>query len=64
LFVLGRLRALELAAARLAAQGLTPREIGRRLHVTVRTAESQLKRTHAKLAISGKSELATRFSGL
>jgi DNA-binding CsgD family transcriptional regulator len=55
---------LELAAARLAAQGLTPREIGRRLHVTVRTAESQLKRTHAKLAISGKSELATRFSGL
>jgi DNA-binding CsgD family transcriptional regulator len=48
----------ELEVARLAAQGYTAAEIGRRLHISVRTVESHLGSTYQRLRISSRLELA------
>ncbi len=44
--------------ARLAASGLSNREIAERLFVSVRTVEGHLHRLYAKLGINHRSELA------
>jgi DNA-binding CsgD family transcriptional regulator len=47
----------ELRIARLAAAGLTNREIAHSLYVTVKTVEAHLARVYAKLDITGRSGL-------
>jgi DNA-binding CsgD family transcriptional regulator len=42
---------------RLAAAGLTSREIGERLHLSVRTIDNLLQRSYVKLGVSGRREL-------
>ncbi|HEV7758509.1 MAG TPA: helix-turn-helix transcriptional regulator, partial [Acidimicrobiales bacterium] len=44
--------------ARLAARGLTNRQIAERLYVSVRTAESHLARVFTKLGVHRRDELA------
>jgi class 3 adenylate cyclase/DNA-binding CsgD family transcriptional regulator len=58
------LTARERQAARLAAQGLTVRQIGERLFIGERTVESHLARAYAKLGVTSKSELVVRASEL
>jgi DNA-binding CsgD family transcriptional regulator len=48
----------ELRVARLAAAGLTNREIAFELYVTLKTVEGHLARAYAKLGIEGRRELA------
>ncbi|MGW5385332.1 AAA family ATPase [Nocardia sp. NPDC003963] len=48
----------ELAIARLAAQGLTNREIGQRLYLSHRTVSTHLHRIFPKLGVSARTELA------
>jgi DNA-binding CsgD family transcriptional regulator len=43
----------------LAARGLTNREIGERLFVSVRTVNTHLYRSYAKLGVNDRSQLAT-----
>lgn len=52
------LTAQELRVARLAAQGLTNREIGVELFVSPRTVGHHLSRTFGKLGLGGRAELA------
>jgi class 3 adenylate cyclase/DNA-binding CsgD family transcriptional regulator len=52
----------ERQATRLAAQGLTARQIGERLFIGERTVESHLARAYAKLGIRSKAELVERAS--
>ncbi len=52
------LTARELDVARLAADGLTSREIAERLVVSVRTVDNQLSRVYTKLGIGGRRDLA------
>lgn len=47
----------ELRTARMAADGLTNRQIARALFVSPRTVEAQLHQAYAKLAIAGREEL-------
>jgi DNA-binding CsgD family transcriptional regulator len=47
----------ELRSARMAADGLTNREIAQALFVSTRTVEAQLSQAYAKLAIGGRGEL-------
>lgn len=47
----------EREVARLASSGLTSREIGARLHLSVRTVDNVLQRSYAKLGIAGRREL-------
>ncbi len=47
----------ELEVCRLAASGLTSREIADRLFVSVRTVDNQLQRAYAKLGIGSRAEL-------
>jgi DNA-binding CsgD family transcriptional regulator len=47
----------ELRVARLAADGLTNREIAQALYVTPKTVEGHLARGYAKLGIAGRAEL-------
>jgi DNA-binding CsgD family transcriptional regulator len=54
----------ERQVARLAAQGLTVRQIGERLFIGERTVESHLARAYAKLGVSSKADLVARASGL
>jgi ATP/maltotriose-dependent transcriptional regulator MalT len=56
------LTASELRVARLAADGLTNREIAGRLFVTDRTVETHLRHVFQKLAISSRRELPAAFS--
>ncbi|MGV9923137.1 LuxR C-terminal-related transcriptional regulator [Nocardia rhamnosiphila] len=53
-----RLTPHELAIARLAAQGLTNREIGQRLYLSHRTVSTHLHRIFPKLGVSSRTELA------
>lgn len=48
--------------ATLAAGGLTSREIGERLGISVRTVEQHLASCFAKLNVNNRSELAVRFT--
>ncbi|MCU6479889.1 helix-turn-helix domain-containing protein [Arthrobacter sp. A2-55] len=48
----------ELEIARLAAGGLTDKDIAAELHVSVRTVEGHLYRSYGKLGITARSELA------
>ena len=52
-----RLTAQELQIARMAAQGLSNREIGQRLYLSHRTIGTHLYRTFPKLGITARSEL-------
>ena len=54
----------ERQAARLAAQGLTARQIGERLFIGERTVESHLARAYAKLGVRSKADLVERASEL
>lgn len=59
---LGALTASELRIARLAAGGLTNKEIAERLFVTLRTVETHLTHAYEKLGIGGRPELARSLS--
>lgn len=52
----------ERQVTRLAAQGLTARQIGERLFIGERTVESHLARAYAKLGVGSKAELVARAS--
>ncbi|RSM68769.1 LuxR family transcriptional regulator [Actinoplanes sp. ATCC 53533] len=52
-----RLTAQELQIARLAAEGLTNREIGQRLYLSHRTVSTHLHRIFPKLGVSSRSDL-------
>lgn len=54
----GALTASELKAAKLAAGGLTNKEIAERLFVTLRTVETHLTHVYEKLAVGGRRDLA------
>lgn len=54
-----RLTAQELHIARLAAEGLTNRQIGQRLHLSHRTISTHLYRMFPKLGITSRAELGT-----
>jgi DNA-binding CsgD family transcriptional regulator len=57
------LTAAELRVARLAAEGLTNREIARALFITTSTAEAHLNRVYRKLDITRREQLADAFAG-
>ncbi|WP_433580159.1 AAA family ATPase [Nocardia brasiliensis] len=59
-----RLTPHELSIARLAAQGLTNREIGQRLFLSHRTVSTHLHRIFPKLGISARGDLAALLPGL
>lgn len=56
------LTASELAVARLAADGLTNRQIGERLFISHRTVETHLAHVFAKLALTSRSQLAAEVA--
>jgi DNA-binding CsgD family transcriptional regulator len=58
------LTASELRVARLAAQGLTNREIAQALFITTKTAKSHLNRVYRKLEINRRGQLADAMSGV
>jgi DNA-binding NarL/FixJ family response regulator len=53
----------EVQIARLAAEGLSNREIGQRLYLSHRTVGSHLYRIFPKLDITSRSQLASRLDG-
>ncbi len=55
------LTARELAVARLAAQGLSSKEIAGQLFVSVRTVDNHLGRVYAKLGVRNRKDLAARL---
>jgi DNA-binding CsgD family transcriptional regulator len=54
----GSLSATELRVAELVARGLSNRQVAAELFVTVRTVESTLTKTYAKLGVRSRTELA------
>jgi DNA-binding CsgD family transcriptional regulator len=58
-----RLTPRELEVARLVAEGLTNKEIGARLGITERTAETHVQRIVTKLDLRGRSQLAAWVAG-
>jgi DNA-binding CsgD family transcriptional regulator len=56
-----RLTPRELEIARLAARGLTNREIAERLHISVRTVGNHLHQTFSKLGVGGRGDLSRLF---
>ena len=56
-----RLTPRELEIARLAARGLTNREIAERLHISVRTVGNHLHQTFGKLGVHGRGDLRRLF---
>ncbi|HEX2273901.1 MAG TPA: AAA family ATPase [Acidimicrobiales bacterium] len=58
----GSLTPTEVRIARLAAEGLTNREIGERLFVSRRTVETHLSHTFAKLGLSSRAQLAAEVA--
>ncbi|MBV8989148.1 MAG: helix-turn-helix transcriptional regulator [Solirubrobacterales bacterium] len=58
------LTAGELRVARLAAEGLTNREIAQALFITTKTAKAHLSRAYRKLDITRRGQLATALSGV
>ena len=61
--VADRLTSSELRVARLAAQGLSNREIGERLYVSPRTVSTHLQRMFPKLGVTSRGELAAVLGG-
>ena len=57
----GELTETETHVARLAASGLTNREIARSLSIGVRTVEGHLSHIYAKLEVRSRTELAAFF---
>jgi DNA-binding CsgD family transcriptional regulator len=57
------LTAAELRVARLAAEGLTNREIAQALFITTRTAKGHLSRAYHKLGITRRGQLAGALTG-
>ena len=57
------LTAAELRVARLAAQGLTNREIAQALFITTKTAKAHLNRVYRKLDITRRGQLADLLAG-
>jgi DNA-binding CsgD family transcriptional regulator len=57
------LTAGELRVARLAAEGLTNREIAQALFITTNTAKAHLSRIYRKLAVTRRDQLAQALSG-
>jgi len=57
------LTAGELRVARLAAEGLTNREIAQALFITTKTAKSHLSHVYRKLEITRRGQLATALTG-
>jgi DNA-binding CsgD family transcriptional regulator len=57
------LTASELRVARLAAEGLTNREIAQALFITTKTAKAHLNRVYRKLDISRRGQLAAALAG-
>jgi DNA-binding CsgD family transcriptional regulator len=57
------LTAAELRVARLAAEGLTNREIAQALFITTKTAKAHLGRVYPKLEISRRGQLASALAG-
>jgi DNA-binding CsgD family transcriptional regulator len=53
----------ELRVARMAADGLSNKEIAQALFVTVNTVQTHLQHTYRKLGISSRSQLAPRLPG-
>jgi DNA-binding CsgD family transcriptional regulator len=54
----------ELRTARMAAAGLTNREIAQALFVSAKTVEAQLSQAYAKLSVGGRGELAASLGSL
>ncbi|MGH9148903.1 MAG: response regulator transcription factor, partial [Acidimicrobiales bacterium] len=52
----------ELRVARLAAEGLTNRQIGERLFVSARTVETHLGHAFAKLGLTTRAQLASEVA--
>lgn len=52
----------ELRTARMAAEGLTNREIAQALFVSTKTVEWQLSHAYSKLGIKGRGELSSTFA--
>jgi DNA-binding NarL/FixJ family response regulator len=57
------LPASELRVARLAADGLTNRDIAQALFITTKTAKAHLSRVYRKLEITRRGQLATALTG-
>lgn len=58
------LTAREAQIARLAAAGLTSKDIAGQLYLSARTIDNHLRRIYAKLGVSGRGELPTALSTL
>jgi len=58
------LTAAELRVARLAAEGLTNREIAQALFITAKTAKAHLGRVYRKLEITRRGQLASALTGV
>jgi DNA-binding CsgD family transcriptional regulator len=58
------LTASELRVARLAAQGMTNREIAQALYISTKTAEVHLSHVYRKLGISSRSQLTAALAGV
>jgi DNA-binding NarL/FixJ family response regulator len=58
-----RLTAQELAVAQLVARGLSNRQVGSELFVSVKTVQFHLTRIYSKLRVSSRAELAALFHG-
>jgi DNA-binding CsgD family transcriptional regulator len=56
------LTAGELRVARMAAEGLSNREIAQALFVTTKTVETHLGNTYAKLAVTGRAQLSASLA--
>ena len=52
----------ELAVSRLVAEGLTNREVGRRLHISPHTVNTHLRHVFRKLSVSTRAELAGKVA--
>jgi DNA-binding CsgD family transcriptional regulator len=52
----------ELAVSRLVAEGLTNREVGRRLHISPHTVNTHLRHVFQKLSVSTRAELAGKVA--